>query len=197
VPTPQKIVYSASATGALFVPALQRPMPTLLLLDPGGSARRIVQRYMPAAASHGWILAASDMVRNGTQDEADERELVDLLAHVRGHAAVDDRRVYTGGFSGGACGAYRLALVRPDLFAGAIVECGHMGPWRELAGRAVANQAFYLFTRGADFNRLPTQQLRGAMEAAGCRVTLVERSGGHSPMTPAELPAALDWLAAS
>jgi hypothetical protein len=28
-------------------------------------------------------------------------------------------------------------------------------------------------------------------------VTLVERSGGHSPMTPAELPAALDWLAAS
>jgi hypothetical protein len=58
----------------------------------------------------------------------------------------------------------------------------------------IAASRFYLFTRFNDFNRPATQALRTAMAAKGCRVTEVEAPGGHAPMTPEQVDAALRWM---
>ena len=82
-----------------------------------------------------------------------------------------------------------------NAFRGAIVECGHMGPWRELGARAKPESSFYLFTREGDFNQPATHKLHRAMYDARCRVKLEERRGGHTPMMPDEIGPALAWLA--
>ena len=53
---------------------------------------------------------------------------------------------------------------------------------------------FYLFTRQDDFNRPATAALESAMQAKGCRVTRVERPGGHAPMEAGEVEEALAWM---
>jgi predicted esterase len=119
-----------------------------------------------------------------------------LLNYVRSHHAVDQARIFAGGFSGGACGAYRLAIVRSETVRGAIVECGHMASWRDVGDRADASLRFYLFTRDGDFNRPATRRLRDAMTAKRCRVTEVERQGGHAPMQDSEVAEAMRWMVA-
>jgi predicted esterase len=183
--------YAGGRAGHLFVPASAEagPRPLILLLDPAGRSEAIVGRYALAAEKRGWLAASSSHVRNGTSDEADAAELVALLERVRAEHAVDPERIFAGGFSGGACGAYRLAIVRADLLSGAIVECGHMGSFREVGERVEATSRFYLFTRSQDFNRAATRTLHAELRRKGCRVDLAERPGGHEPMRPNELEA--------
>lgn len=183
--------------GALFVPSspsASDPCPLILLFDPGGGARNIVTRYAQAAAKLGWIAASCSDAKNGSDDDADADAMMDLLAFVRTRRAVDASRIFAGGFSGGACGAYRLAIVKPDVVAGAVVECGHMGPWRKVGDLASSKLRFYLFTREQDFNRPATQNLKEVMAAKGCRVTEVEAPGGHAPIESGQLEPALSWL---
>jgi predicted esterase len=171
-----------------------RPRPAMILADPAGNARGIVARYRAAAHEQGWILGATDATRNGVDGATYDRALVGVVEHLRSRFAVDDD-CYLGGFSGGGCAAYALALTRPDLFRGAIVECGHMGPWREVGARAKPDSSFFLFTRKDDFNQPATHKLHRAMYDARCRVKLEERPGGHQPMLPDEIGPALAWLA--
>jgi predicted esterase len=182
-------------TGVLLVPASTlATLPLLLLYDPGGGARRIVERYAPAARKLGWLAASCNQVANGTPDDADTEAMLGLLQYVRGRRGVDRTRVFAGGFSGGACGAYRLAIVESDVVSGAIVECGHMAPWREVGGLATSALRFYLFSRTEDFNLPATRQLAGAMKGRGCRATLVVQPGAHAPMEGADVEEALAWM---
>jgi poly(3-hydroxybutyrate) depolymerase len=194
-PKPHAVTYGAGREGFVFAPeSPSGPRPLLLLFDPSGRAASIVRRYTAAAQQRGCIVAASSHVRNGSADADDERELLSLLDTLGTQYSVDAQRVYTAGFSGGGCGAYRLAIVRQNLVRGAIVECGHMGPWREVGGQARSDSAFYLFTRSTDMNRAATHELAGVMRAAGCRVQLAEEPGGHTPMEGAEIDAALAFV---
>jgi poly(3-hydroxybutyrate) depolymerase len=194
-PKAHALSYGAGREGFVYAPeSASGPRPLLLLFDPSGRAGSIVRRYMPAAQRKGCIVAASTHVRNGSADDDDERELLSLLETLRSQYPVDAQRVYTAGFSGGGCGAYRLAIVRRDVVRGAIVECGHMGPWREVGGQARSDSAFYLFTRSTDMNRAATHELAGVMRAAGCRTELAEQPGGHTPMEGAEIDAALAFM---
>jgi poly(3-hydroxybutyrate) depolymerase len=130
-------------------------------------------------------------------DADDAREMLALLDALKQRHQVDERRIYTGGWSGGGCGAYLLALVRPQTFAGSFVQVAHMGSWREngLASRiSRTDQSYYLFTRTNDFNRPAMRQLASALRGAGLEVTFVERPGGHQGMTAEDVTAALDWM---
>jgi predicted esterase len=185
--------------GILFEPTgfdPSTPRPVILLFDPVGNAAGIVSRYAKAARQHRWLVASPFGVANGTPDDIDLNVMMLLLDYVRSRHAVDATRIFTGGFSGGACAAYRLAIVKSDVFSGAIVECGHMGSWREVGEMAARSLRFYLFTRGGDFNRPATRRLRDAMLAKGCRVTEVEGLGIHAPMFDAEVSEAMDWMEA-
>ncbi len=202
-PTPiaevTEVTFAPGHRGVVFEPERLGPWtarPLILLFDPGGNARGIVDRYSKAAHQHGWLAASAFGVADGTPDDADTTEMMFLLEYVRSHHPVDAGRVFTGGFSGGACGAYRLAIVKAEVFAGAIVECGHMGSWRDVGHMAGRSLRFYLFTRDGDFNRPATRRLRDAMQAKRYRVTEVERGGGHAPMEDPEVSEAMDWMEA-
>jgi predicted esterase len=192
-----EVDYDIQRKGAVFEPPgvpTSTPCPLILLFDPAGLAWSIVGRYSDAARARGWIAASSYGVADGTSDEADTEKMMALLEFVRSRRKVDDRRIFAGGFSGGGCGAYRLAIVKSEILRGAIVECGHMAPWRSVGDLANGSLSFYLFTREQDFNRPATRRLQTAMEGRRCRVVEVEKPGGHAPMSPDEIGAALEWL---
>jgi Predicted esterase len=192
---------SATATGTacVRVPAsmksgFAKSRPLMLLLDPHGDAAGIVARWQHAADRFGWIVASTPAIMNGTPADQDLQHLLALLDAVTTKWPVNRHAVILGGFSGGACGAYRHALERPDLFRGAIVECGHMGPFRDLQDQIRPGSLFFLATRIQDFNAPAMRALAKAFEERGETVKLIELPGGHEPLTDADADDALEWI---
>ena len=166
----------------------------MLLLDPQGNAAGIVGRWQHAADRFGWIIASTPAIMNGTPSDQDMQHLLALLDAIITKLSVNRRAVILGGFSGGACGAYGSALERPDLFRGAIVECGHMGPFRELQDQIRPGSLFYLATRIQDFNAPAMRTLAKSLEDRGETVKLIELPGGHEPLIGADADDALAWI---
>jgi dienelactone hydrolase len=54
-----------------------------------------------------------------------ERDVLDVLADVKRHYAVDQDRIFAGGYSMGGAGTYWLSSLYPQLFAGAISWVGY------------------------------------------------------------------------
>jgi predicted esterase len=190
---------TASGTAFVHVPAsgkndLLKPRPLMLLLDPGGNAPGIVARWQHAADRFGWIVASTPVIKNGNNTDQDLLHLLALLDAVAANWPVDKNAIILGGMSGGGCGAYRHALERPDLFRGAIVECGHMGPFQDLQDRIRPGSFFFLATRDQDFNSPAMHTLAEALQERGETVKLIELTGGHEPLTGADADDALEWM---
>lgn len=63
----------------------------------------------------------------GYYSDISERDVLDVVADVLRSHSVDTDRVFSGGYSMGGYGAYRLAALYPDVFAGAIAWVGFTG----------------------------------------------------------------------
>jgi dienelactone hydrolase len=93
-------------------------------------------------ANHASLIARSGMQQNigealnrivvvplgrgpaGWYDEASERDVLDVLTDVTSNYDVDTDQVFSGGYSMGGYGGYRMATLYPDRFAGFIVWVG-------------------------------------------------------------------------
>ncbi len=60
----------------------------------------------------------------GWYDEASERDVLDVIADVTANYDVDTDQIFSGGYSMGGYGGYRMATLYPDRFAGFIVWVG-------------------------------------------------------------------------
>jgi len=63
----------------------------------------------------------------GGYSDWSERDVLDVMADVQRTWTIDRTRVFAGGYSMGGYGAFRLATLYPDVFAGAITWVGHTG----------------------------------------------------------------------
>jgi len=197
-----KIAYSSvTVNGSAYVhvpPSMksdvQKPRPFMMLLDPGGNAAGIVARWQAAADRFGWIVASTPAIMNGTDTIHNLQHLLALLEAIAATWSVDRHAVVLEGFSGGGCAAYRQVLMHPDLFRGAIVECGHMGPFLDLEDQIRPGSLFYLVTRTQDFNVQHMRDLAKALVSRSEKVKFVELSGNHSSILGADADNALEWI---
>ena len=98
----------SSQSYALFVPSGYTPSrrwPVIFAFDPGGRGRTPVERYQAAAERYGFIVVGSNNSRNGSTEFA--RTLAAMTTDVAERLAVDPKRVYLAGMSGGARTASR------------------------------------------------------------------------------------------
>ena len=120
----EKVVCGAVATQsyAVYLPSNYTPTrkwPILYAFDPGARGKFPVERFKDAAETYGWIVAGSNNSRNGPmQASVDAWKAVWADTHER--LAIDEGRVYTTGFSGGARVAVMLAHLCGDCIAGVI-----------------------------------------------------------------------------
>lgn len=97
---------------ALFVPSSYTPSrawPVVFVFDPAARGSLPLEAMNGAAERHGFLLAGSNNSRNGPWKPELEAAQA-MVEDVRGRFAIDDRRVYFAGFSGGARVAAALAI---------------------------------------------------------------------------------------
>jgi hypothetical protein len=184
-------------TGALFVPTsgLEAPRPLLLLVDPNQHPADLCKRFARQCETHGWVAIATDAFGHGVSPN-DGAEAAMLVEEARARAKIDSGRPIVSGFDVAGEVACRLALVQPDVFGGAILECTDTTAWRDVGALAQNDVSFFLFTRTKDPSREKMSTMKDEMERKGLRVGWSELPGGHEPMERDELDPAFAWLEA-
>jgi tetratricopeptide (TPR) repeat protein len=180
-------------TYALYLPSSYEPpksWPILYLLDPSARGALAVERFRTAAEEHGWILAGSNVSRNGPMSltvEAMRAMWDDTHRKLR----LDSRRAYTGGFSGGARGAILVATLEPAI-AG-VIACGAGFP-DDRSPNDKTSFALFATAGETDFNYWELGKLDRQLASLGKAHRLVEFDGGHRWPPEDVTREALDWL---
>lgn len=102
----------ASQSYALYIPIKgnKGPLPVVYLFDPHGDGTLPLKKYKPLADAYGFILAGSDNSKNGNDWQTTEHIWQCLSDDTKARLSIDDKRVYTCGFSGGAKVASYVAM---------------------------------------------------------------------------------------
>ena len=115
----------AAQTYAMYLPSAYTPAkrwPIIYFFDPGGRGRRPVELYKDIAETYGFILAGSYNSRNFSSDEGKAVNAIWQDTHSR--LALDERRSYASGFSGGARVAGAMALSGPTGQVAGVIAHG-------------------------------------------------------------------------
>jgi predicted esterase len=193
---------------ALYLPSGYTPArrwPVLVCFDPGARGALPVNRFKAAAEKFGWILVGSNDSRNGPVRPAVE-SLQAMWRDVHARYAVDDKRVYFTGFSGGARVATRAALVCMGCAAG-VIGCGAGFPEGIAPARAPAKASspeaqaalavgfsYFGIVGTDDFNYGEMRELSQKLDALDLPNRLAVFEGDHRWPPDAECEAALAWM---
>ncbi|HEU0107066.1 MAG TPA: hypothetical protein VFT38_12890 [Vicinamibacteria bacterium] len=177
---------------ALYLPSAyspSRPTPILYAFDPRARGRVPVERFQAAAERYGWAVVGSNNSRNGIA-------VTDIVSRLwddtHRRLAIDERRVYMTGFSGGARVASGIALSSRGLVAG-VIAFGAGLP----NGVQTVKDALFVFFGGAgrdDFNLPEMRQLAADLDAASIPNRLDTWEGGHEWAPPELCTLAVEWL---
>jgi predicted esterase len=174
---------------ALYLPSAYSPARSWSLLvafHPGARGRAMVEKYAAAAEQYGYIVAGSNNSRNGSW-EASAAAVQAMTADLGERFAIDVRRLYMTGLSGGARVAMQVALATNKITGVIASSAGYPD------SRPRKSVPFVLFgTAGTeDFNYIEMRQLDRALTSPH-RVVIFE--GGHTLPPDAVALEAIEWL---
>ena len=119
-------------TYALYLPSAyttERRWPLLFVFDPRGRGTFAAEIFRDAAERFGWIIASSDNTQSDGAWEPNARALAAMWPDVLRGYAVDPKRIYAAGFSGGASVAW--ALGRETGAIAGVIASGAPNPGTE------------------------------------------------------------------
>jgi dienelactone hydrolase len=183
----------SSETYTLYLPSAYRPdrqWPLLFIFDPRGRATVAANVFVEAAERYGWILASSDNTRSDGAWEPNARAIQAMWPDVRGRYAVDARRIYAAGFSGGGSVAWALAREVGGL-AGVI---GSGMPMRAEPGRPTGTFAFFGAAGRDDVNALDLKIIDSIVARRGDPHRLELFDGAHRWLPPELAMRAVEWF---
>lgn len=190
-----KVTCTADTTQSytVYLPSAYTPAkrwPLIYLFDPGGRGKRPVELYKDIAEKYGLILAGSNNSRNFSSDQSKSVNAVWLDTHQR--FALDDRRLYTSGFSGGARVAGAMALGCPQCKIAGVIAHGAGYP----SNRKKENErvAYYLAVGDQDFNWPEVMQIRREREEQNLPYRVQVFPGTHQWAPPAVMEDAVEWM---
>ncbi len=149
--------------------------PVLFLFDAQARGSLPVKRYQPLADSLGIILVASNNSKNGLAAPQRNRIIYHFMEDVEKRFALDARRIYTGGFSGGARIAAGIGLTNTGV-AGTIGCAAGFPQLRQITNKQLA---YVSIVGNTDFNYIEIEQLARQLDAARWRHCLLVFNGHH------------------
>ncbi|MGB9121294.1 MAG: hypothetical protein WCE73_11790 [Candidatus Angelobacter sp.] len=199
-PTPAPGTVHASATAladatnsyALYLPSAYSPTkrwPLLLVFDPFARGEVSVELFHEAAEKYGFIVVGSNNSRNFEDPSAAIRA---LWADVKERYAIDPRRIYTAGLSGGARVASTVALACRNCIAGVIANSAGLPNGATLPGPDVSD--WFLVAGTTDFNYPEQLHLKESFDARKVVSRFVVYDGPHNWMPKEFAERALAWL---
>ncbi|HXZ27228.1 MAG TPA: hypothetical protein VEG08_04415 [Terriglobales bacterium] len=186
------VLADSSNSYALYLPSAYSPArrwPLLLVFDPFARGEVAVKLFQEAAEQHGFLVVGSNDVRN-FQDPAAAVQL--LWKDVNERYAIDPRRFYVAGLSGGARVASSIALTCKTCVAGVIANGAGLLPGAAVPGPEVAD--WFLVAGTTDFNYPELLRLDEALVARHAAVRFVVYDGPHNWMPKEVAGRALAWL---
>ncbi len=177
---------------ALYLPSsytVAKRWPIIYFFDPGGRGRRPLDLYRDLAEAYGFIFVGSNNSRNFSGDQSATVNAIWQDTHLR--LSLDDRRIYTSGFSGGARVAGAMALNSPGQIAGVIAH----GAGYPNSNRVSADKLFYYFAIGnQDFNWPEVITVGYEREKQGLPYRVRVYPGTHQWAPASIMEDALQWL---
>jgi dienelactone hydrolase len=178
-----------SQSYSLYLPSAytpERPWRLLVGFHPGARGRAIVEKYRAAAERFGYIVAGSNNSRNGPW-ETSVAAIQAMSADLGQRFAIDQRRLYMTGHSGGARVALQIALTTQRI-AGVIASSAGYPDSRP---RASVPFAIFSTAGTEDFNNIELQLLDRALKTPH-RLAIFE--GGHTLPPDDVAMEAIEWL---
>jgi predicted esterase len=177
---------------ALYLPSAYSPAkhwPLLLIFDPFARGEVSVKLFHDAAEKYGFILVGS----NNSSNFKDPSSAIRLLwAELKEHYAIDPRRIYTAGLSGGARVAASVALACKTCIAGVIANSA--GLPNGAAPPAPEVSDWFLAAGTTDFNYTEQLRLKETLEARNVVSRFVVFDGPHGWMPKEFADRALAWF---
>jgi len=183
----------ASESYALYLPSTypaSKKWPVIYLFDPGGRGRRPVELYRDLAEKYGFILAGSNNSRNFGSEIAKDLKAIWDDTHAR--LALDERRTYTSGFSGGARVAGAMATSCVQCQIAGVIAHGAGYPSGKPTG---VDKLLYFFAVGnRDFNWPEVMNIRYEREEQGLPYRAHIFDGPHQWAPADVMEDAITWL---
>ena len=187
-------VGNQTQTYALYLPSsytTTRTWPILYAFDPGARGKLPVERFKDAAEKYGWIVAGSNNSRNGPmQVSIDAWKAIWDDTHDR--LSIDERRVYTTGFSGGSRTAVFFATACKDCVAGVIG--GGAGFPNGIPPTNAMHFVYFGIVGLDDFNFPEMKALDEALTKVGMPHQVRTWSGRHEWAPAAVQTEAVEWI---
>ncbi len=182
-------------TYALYLPSSYtagKPLPILYLFDARSRGPFAAERFRAAAEELGFILASSNESRSDGPWAPNIATMKAMWDDTHTRFALDPKRVYAAGYSGGARTATLLAIVRSGEVAG-VIGCGGSFPVDRPASAATP----FAFFGGAgvrDFNYEELRKLDLTLAGLGKAHRFEVFDGGHEWCSPPVAAQALRWM---
>jgi predicted esterase len=181
---------------ALYQPAQNdniKSWPVILIFDPAARGRTGLDPFIEAGRKYGFIIACSNNSRNG--------QLIDnftaaaaMLRDVVERNRIDQRRIYTGGFSGGS--RFAMAFAVKEKRISGVIGCGAGLPNDRNYYPSFNSTFFYYGLAGnRDMNYLEMHDLPGFFSNKTSVVSYLRTfSGGHQWPAPELINEAVEWI---
>jgi len=174
-----KVVCAADASQsyALYIPVRgdQQPLPIIYFFDSHGVGSLPLQKYKALADTYGFILAGSNNSKNGNDWPTSETIWERLMADTRKRLKINEQRIYTCGFSGGAKVASYIAIehsqVKGVIANGAGLPDGVSAGDLPFGFTAIAGEG--------DMNMTELVSLNGELDKTRTRHRILLFSGKH------------------
>ncbi len=192
VASPVRSTAKPDQSYALYVPSnydSTRSWPIVYVFDPGAQGLRPVELMQHAAERYGYLLAASHSSRNGPWQVSQEAA-IEMWDDTHRFLAIDDRRVYFAGFSGGARVSAELAQ-GCRCARGVFLDGAGFNP--SLPPRADVRFAVFALAGRDDFNYGELVELDEQLDGLGFRHELRRFDGEHAWAPESEWDEALAW----
>ncbi|MGE0456486.1 MAG: hypothetical protein AB7Q30_23395 [Vicinamibacteria bacterium] len=186
-----------SQTYTLYLPPGypgERRWPALLVFDPRGRASFAARLFEEGARRGGFVIVSSNDTRSDGPWDPNLKAVAALMPELVGQGtlaprfAIDPRRVYAAGFSGGATLA---AVVAAGGGIAGVIVCG--GPFDPGSERLVTTPQFAA-AGIRDFNYWDARRAERAAQAKRLPHRFAAFDGAHAWMPAALAGEALDWL---
>jgi len=177
---------------ALYLPSTYssaKRWPLLLIFDPFARGEVSVKLFHDVAEKYGFILVGSNNSRNFEDPSAAIRL---LWAEIKEHYAIDPRRIYTAGLSGGARVASSVALACKTCIAGVIANSA--GLPNGAAPPAPEVTDWFLAAGTTDFNYTEQLHLKETLDSRNVASRFEVFDDPHNWMPKEFADRALAWF---
>ena len=194
---PVATVSNPTQTFALYLPKslpAEGRWPLLMVFDPRSRGKQAAEIFVAAADRWGWVIASSNntLSDDNSDPERNSRAVNAMYPDLMTRLPVDPRRIYAGGFSGGAILSWVVGL-RTGALAG-VISVGGRPP--DGAESELPSFALWAAAARVDFNFEPTRELDELARRAGKPHRFEVFEGPHSWFDADEASRAVAWMEA-